>query len=49
MFKVTYQLKTYLQMLQMGRREWQECLRLAAPIVDELRREAPASKHLPLP
>lgn len=39
MFKVTYQLKTYLQMLQMGCEEWQECLRLAAPIVDELRRE----------
>ena len=39
MFKVTYQVKTYLQMQQMGRAQWQECLRIAKEIVAEVRKE----------
>lgn len=33
MFRITYQVKTYLAMEQMGWEEWQKCLRLAAHIV----------------
>lgn len=39
MFKVTYQVKTYLEMSRMGREEWQECLRIAKDIVAEVRKE----------
>ncbi len=39
MFKVTYQVKTYLQMQQMGRAQWQECLRIAKEIVAQVRKE----------
>lgn len=38
MFKVTYQVKTWLQMERMGWKQWQESLELAAPIVAEVRR-----------
>ena len=38
MFKVTYQVKTWLQMERMGWKQWQECLELATPIVAEVRR-----------
>ena len=37
MFKITYQVKTYLEMQQMGYKEWQECLQMAAPIVAKIR------------
>lgn len=39
MFKITYQVKTFLEMMQMGRREWQECLRTAKPVVEAIRQE----------
>lgn len=39
MFKITYQVKTYLAMSQMGRKEWQECLAIAKTIVENVRRE----------
>lgn len=38
MFKVTYQVKTWLQMERMGWKQWQECLELAKAIVAEVRR-----------
>ncbi len=37
MFKITYQVRTYLQMEQMGWKEWLECLRMATPIVKRIR------------
>lgn len=37
MFRITYQVKTYLEMQQMGFKEWQECLQMAAPIVAKIR------------
>ena len=39
MYKITYQVKTYLEMMQMGRKEWQECLHTAKPIVADIRQE----------
>jgi hypothetical protein len=39
MYKLTYQLKTYLEMQQMGWKEWQECLAIAKPIVEKVRAE----------
>ena len=39
MFKVTFQISTWLQMEQMGYEEWQKCLKLAKSIVEEVRRE----------
>ena len=39
MFKVCFQVKTYLEMQQMGWEQWQECLRIAKAIVDEVRGE----------
>ena len=39
MFKITYQVKTYLEMQQMGWKEWQECLAIAKPIVEKVRLE----------
>ena len=39
MFKVTYQVRTYLDMNQMGRNEWQQCLRIAKSIVEGVRHE----------
>ncbi len=38
MFKVTFQVRTWLQMERMGCKQWHECLKLAAPIVAEVRR-----------
>ena len=38
MFKVTYQVKTWLQMERMGWKQWQESLELAKAIVAEVRR-----------
>ena len=37
MFKITYQVKTYLEMMQMGRKEWQQCLAIAKTIVENVR------------
>ena len=37
MFKITYQVKTYLEMQQMGYKEWQKCLEMAAPMVARIR------------
>lgn len=42
MYKLTYQLKTYLEMQQMGWKEWQECLATAKPIVEKVRQEMKA-------
>ena len=39
MFKVTFQVKTYCEMQQMGWNQWQECLKLAKAIVAEVRSE----------
>lgn len=39
MFKVSYQVSTWLQMQQMNQVEWQKCLKLAKSIVEEIRRE----------
>ncbi len=39
MFKITYQVKTYLEMMQMGRKEWQQCLAIAKTIVENVRQE----------
>lgn len=39
MFKVCYQVRTYLQMEQMGWEEWQKAMQIAKPIVEEVRRE----------
>ena len=39
MFKVSYQVKIYLEMLQMGRKHWHECLKLSQSIVEEIRHE----------
>ena len=39
MFKITYQVKTYLEMQQMGWKEWLECLAFAKPIVETMRPE----------
>lgn len=38
MFRITYQVRTYCEMQQMGWEEWQKCLRIAAPIVSKIRR-----------
>ena len=38
MFRITYQARVFLQMGQMTWKEWQQCLRQAAPIVDKLRK-----------
>lgn len=38
MFKITYQVRTYCEMQQMGWEEWQKCLGLAKDIVPEVRR-----------
>lgn len=38
MFKITYQLRTYLQMQQMGWEEWQKCLQIATPITKRIRK-----------
>lgn len=37
MFRFTYQERTYLPMKQMGFKEWQQCLKTAAPIVAKIR------------
>ena len=37
MYRFTYQKRTYLPMEQMGWEEWQECLRIAKPIVERIR------------
>lgn len=39
MFKFCYQVRTYLQMEQMGWEEWQKAMQIAKPIVEEVRRE----------
>ena len=39
MFKISYQVKTYLEMMQMGRKEWQQCLAIAKTIVENVRQE----------
>lgn len=39
MFKISYQVRTYLQMQQMGYKEWQEAMQTAKEIVAEVRRE----------
>ena len=39
MFKVTFQVKTWLEMQRMGQEQWQECLRIAKAIVAEVRKE----------
>lgn len=42
MFKITYQVHTYLEMQHMGWAEWQKCLSIARPIVAEVRKELKA-------
>ena len=42
MYKVMFQVKTYLEMQQMGWKEWQECLAIAKPIVEKVRLELKA-------
>lgn len=37
MFKVTYQLRTYLECVQMGWEEWQKAMQIALPIVKKYR------------
>ena len=37
MFRITYQVRTFLQMEQMGWEEWMKCLRMATPIVKRIR------------
>ncbi len=39
MYKITYQVKTYLEMMQMGSKEWQQCLAIAKTIVENVRQE----------
>ena len=39
MYKVSFQVSTWLQMQQMSWEEWQKCLKLAKSIVEEVRRE----------
>ncbi len=39
MYKVSYQVSTWLPMQQMGGEEWKKCLQLAKSIVEEVRRE----------
>ncbi len=39
MFRITYQVRTYCEMLQMGWKEWQQAMQKAAPIVSNIRRE----------
>lgn len=39
MFRITYQVSTWLQMSQMGWEEWQKCLQIAKEIVKEVRKE----------
>lgn len=39
MFRITYQVRTYCEMQQMGWEEWQQAMKTAIPIVNELRRE----------
>ena len=39
MFKVTYQVSTWLEMQRMGQEQWQECLRIAKVIVAKVRKE----------
>lgn len=39
MYKITYQVKTYLEMMQMGSKEWQKCLAIAKTIVENVRQE----------
>ena len=45
MFRITYQVAFYLEMMQMGWQEWQECLAKAKAIVEEVRREYKAYKE----
>ena len=37
MFKITYQVHTYLEMMQMGWEEWQKAMQIALPIVKKYR------------
>ncbi len=39
MFKISFQLRTYLECSQMGWEEWQQAMKTAAPIVSDIRRE----------
>ena len=39
MFRITYQVRTYLECVQMGWEEWQQAMKTAIPIVCEIRRE----------
>jgi hypothetical protein len=39
MFRITYQVRTYLECIQMGWEEWQQAMKTAIPIVCEIRRE----------
>ena len=39
MFRICYQVRTYLEMTQMGYKEWQEAMQTAKAIVAEIRRE----------
>lgn len=37
MFRITYQVRTYCQMQQMGYKEWQEAMQIAKAIVEKIR------------
>ena len=39
MFRITYQVRTHLECVQMGWEEWQQAMQTAIPVVSEIRRE----------
>ena len=46
MYKITYQVRTYLEMMQMGWNEWQKAMQIALPIVKKYRQMLAASAEL---
>ena len=46
MFKITYQVRTYLEMMQMGWDEWQKAMQIAVPIVKKYRQMLADAKKL---
>lgn len=46
MFKVTYQVRTYLECVQMGWEEWQKAMQIALPIVKKYRQMLAEMKQL---
>lgn len=46
MYKITYQVRTYLEMMQMGWNEWQKAMQIALPIVKKYRQMLAEAKLL---